>query len=64
MKYTYTEYYGDGPGEEKAKMEMKQNLQNPVEIVIRIEMDEAKYKKRKAKYQENLWVKIEKLFFG
>lgn len=62
MKFTYTEYYDDQPGKERMNANMNQNIKDPVEIVIRIQMDAKKYEARKAKYKEPIWVKIGKLF--
>lgn len=63
MNFTYTEYYEDEPEKERIKTigQMKP-YKDPVEIVIRITMEKSTYERRKTKYKEPLWVKVEKLF--
>lgn len=62
MKFTYTEYYDDDGGKVVLKEFEKKEYKNPVEIVIRIEMEQETYERRKAKYKEPIWDKVHTLF--
>lgn len=64
MKFTYTEYYEEEPN---GKVRIQASGQtkpykDPVEIVIRIEMERETYERRKAKYKDPIWEKVHTLF--
>lgn len=62
MKFSYTEYYDDNHGKEKIKQDDRKVYKNPVEIVIRIEMEQETYERRKLKYKDPIWSKVYTLF--
>lgn len=64
MKFTYTEYTDDNPkGEEKLfESGQEKPYKDPIEIVIRIEMEKSTYEKRKAKYKDPIWNKVHTIF--
>lgn len=62
MKFKYTEYYDDNLGKDRIIQSDGKTYKNPVEIVIRIEMEQETYERRKARYKDPIWEKVFTLF--
>lgn len=62
MRFTYTEFYEDKSGEVKLQEIENKKYKDPIEIVIRIEMERETYERRKAKYKDPIWEKAHILF--